>query len=74
MKGLQRLVHLLGGVEKLDHGALGKIYEYGVSFRWLSDQADFLSLSQMRRSERSPKQHQTNLCYVISLPQRDSAK
>jgi hypothetical protein len=31
MKGLKRLVHLMGGLDTLDHMTLSKIYQYASS-------------------------------------------
>ncbi|KAL3484312.1 hypothetical protein BJX62DRAFT_218866 [Aspergillus germanicus] len=51
MKGLQRLVHLLGGVENLDHGALGKIYECDVRNAALNNTRPTFAMSTRFRRE-----------------------
>ncbi|CEL10658.1 hypothetical protein ASPCAL13774 [Aspergillus calidoustus] len=51
MKGLQRLVHLLGGVEAIDHGALAKIYECDVRSATLKNTRPVFAMSSRFRSE-----------------------
>ncbi|KAL3446102.1 hypothetical protein BJX65DRAFT_309340 [Aspergillus insuetus] len=51
MKGLKRLVHLLGGLEELDHGALAKIYECDVRSAALTNTRPTFAMSSRFRSE-----------------------
>ncbi|KAL3461228.1 hypothetical protein BJX64DRAFT_300242 [Aspergillus heterothallicus] len=68
MKGLKRLVRLLGGVEKIDHGALAKIYEcdvrnaalnntkpvFPISSRWRSEIRQFVKFLQVQEPLQIP--------------------
>jgi hypothetical protein len=73
MKGLKRLINLLGGLDALDHMTLSKIYQY-VQFQnpHRDEETEVTKLVQERCQKRSPPKFPSHVSHVRSLAQRDS--
>ncbi|KAJ0418852.1 hypothetical protein BJY00DRAFT_324644 [Aspergillus carlsbadensis] len=70
MKGLQRLVHRLGGAEMLEHGTLAKIYESDVRSAVLNNTRPLFPMSSRWRSEILQDARFFQLRESLNIPKR----